>query len=109
MSLPQAGHQDEGLQPERPLLAWGRPLLAMRVASLFFLRGMPPHGRFAGALMALPLMAARAIWLSRRRRYRCRVEGISRACFPADVTGVLGLGSMVTLIGAAAIWITLMT
>jgi hypothetical protein len=37
------------------------------------------------------------------------VEGINRSHFPADVNGVLGLGSMVTLIGAAAIWITLMT
>lgn len=109
MSLPQAGHQDEGLQPERTLLAWGRTLLAMLVASLFFLRWMPHHGRFAEVLIALTLMAALAIWMSQRRRYRCRVEGISRACFPADVTGVLGLGSMVTLIGAAAIWITLMT
>jgi hypothetical protein len=34
---------------------------------------------------------------------------MNRACLPADVSGVIGLGSMVTLIGAAAIWITLMT
>jgi uncharacterized membrane protein YidH (DUF202 family) len=109
MNVPHAGHQDEGLQPERTLLAWGRTLLAMLVASLFFLRWMPHHGRFAGGLIALTLLGALLIWLSQRRRYQCRVEGISRARFPADVKGVLGLGSMVTVIGGAAIWITLMT
>jgi uncharacterized membrane protein YidH (DUF202 family) len=109
MNVSQTGHQDEGLQPERTLLAWGRTLLAMLVASLFFLRWMPHHGRFAGGLIVLTLLGALLIWLSQRRRYRCRVEGINRSHFPADVKGVLGLGSMVTLIGAAAIWITLMT
>jgi multisubunit Na+/H+ antiporter MnhB subunit len=101
------GHTDEGLQPERTLLAWGRTLLAMLVASLFFLRWMPHHGGFAGGLIGSTLLVALLIWVSQQQRYRHRVEGINAARFPADVRGVMGLGAMVTLIGAAAIWITL--
>ncbi|WP_296250116.1 DUF202 domain-containing protein [Pseudomonas sp. UBA4194] len=101
------GHTDEGLQPERTLLAWGRTLLAMLVASLFFLRWTPHHGGFAGGLIGLTLLVALLIWVSQQHRYQHRVAGINAACFPADVRAVMGLGAMVTLIGAAAIWITL--
>lgn len=100
-------HSDEGLQPERTLLAWGRTLLAMLVASLLFLRWTPHHGEFAWGLIGLTLLGGLVIWLSQQRRYRHRVTGINQSRFPADVRGVLGLGAMVTLIGAAAIWITL--
>ena len=99
------GHNDEGLQPERTLLAWGRTLLSMLVASLFLLRWLPIHGLLAVGMISATLLVAVLIWLSQQHRYRHRVAGMTRSSLVPDAAAVLGLGAMVTLLGAGAICI----
>lgn len=101
------GHNDDGLQPERTLLAWGRTLLSMLVASLFLLRWLPIHGLLAVAMIGATLLAAVLIWLSQQHRYRHRVAGMTRASLAPDAAAVLGLGATVTLLGVGALWIVL--
>lgn len=101
------GHNDDGLQPERTLLAWGRTLLSMLVASLFLLRWLPIHGVLAAGMIGATLVVAVLIWVSQQHRYRHRVAGMTSARLAPDATAVLGLGAMVTLLGAGALWIVL--
>jgi len=98
-------HTDVGLQPERTLLAWGRTLLAMLVASLFCLRWLPRHGAVTGGLVLLTLVVALLIWLTQKKRYARQVTAINEARLRPDRVSVLGLGAAVTTLGATALWI----
>ncbi|MCZ4068857.1 DUF202 domain-containing protein [Microbacterium sp. H37-C3] len=68
---------DPGLQPERTELAWRRTALALGAGSLVALRLFPvafghPAWAFGGVA---GLVAAAALWLAARRRYRA-VNGV---------------------------------
>ncbi len=82
-------HRDPGLQPERTSLAWGRTMTALVASSLLFLRWVPSHGWFAGALVLGALAIALGIYASQRIRYARSVQGIARGRVDADVVAVL--------------------
>ncbi|WP_299168146.1 DUF202 domain-containing protein [uncultured Arthrobacter sp.] len=99
--------RDPGLQPERTSLAWGRTMTALVGSSLLFLRWVPAHGWFAGALVVASLAAALGIYVSQRRRYAVRVAGVSRGRVDADVAAVLCTSSAVFVLGGLGIYTVL--
>lgn len=96
-------HQDPGLQPERTALAWGRTSLALVVASAMFLRWVPSHGWFAGALVLLTLVAAVTIHSTQRKRYGQASTGISSEAGRADTGTITALSAAVVLLAAVGI------
>ena len=100
---PQSGHQDPGLQPERTALAWGRTSLAMVVASAMFLRWVPTHGWFAGALVFLTLVTAASIHFTQKRRYSRASAGISSENVQANIGTMLAVALAVVVLGAVGI------
>ncbi|HDS1683493.1 TPA: DUF202 domain-containing protein [Pseudomonas putida] len=100
MPDPQLAHADEGLQPERTLLAWRRTIMAMVVCSCFFLRWVPHHRWLAVAPAVLCLLAAGAAWLRLRRRYRRHVTGLRAETIASGITVNLLLAACVTALCA---------
>ncbi|WP_205299613.1 DUF202 domain-containing protein [Pantoea sp. Tr-811] len=96
--MPEAdnGHVDDGLQPERTLLAWRRTILAMVVCSCFFLRWVPHHRWLAVVPAVLCLLAAGAAWLRLRRRYQRHVVGLRAETIASGVAVNLMLAVCVT-------------
>ncbi|WP_415844861.1 DUF202 domain-containing protein [Stutzerimonas zhaodongensis] len=97
-------HEDPGLQPERTSLAWGRTLLTMLTVSALFLRWMPYHGAFVGALVALALITALGIWTTQRRRYMRSASGVKSGRIQADATSIFWLGASVVVLGALGLY-----
>jgi len=93
-------HEDPGLQPERTSLAWGRTLLTMITVSALFLRWMPYHGFFVGALVAVSLITALGIWTTQQRRYARSASGLKSGRIHADAFSVLWLGASVSVLGS---------
>ena len=98
-------HDDPGLQPERTVMAWGRTMLSLFVASAVFLRWLPHYGPAIVALVLLSGLAATGIYASQQRRYRSGSEGISSGRVEADIVAVLSTGASVVALGVLAIWI----
>ncbi|MBF8746780.1 DUF202 domain-containing protein [Pseudomonas putida] len=87
---------DEGLQPERTLLAWRRTILAMVVCSCFFLRWVPHH-HWSAVLPAVACMiTALLAWLGLKKRYQLAASGLSAQALPASVCTNLLLALCVT-------------
>lgn len=95
-----ASPADEGLQPERTLLAWRRTILAMVVCSCFFLRWVPHHRWLAVAPAVLCLLTAGFAWLRLRRRYQRHVEGLQAETVASSINVNLCLALGVTLLCA---------
>ena len=100
MPDPQLAHADDGLQPERTLLAWRRTILAMVVCSCFFLRWVPHHRWLAVAPAVLCLLAAGAAWLRLRRSYLRNVTGLQAETIASGITVNLLLAVCVTALCA---------
>lgn len=100
-------HQDDGLQPERTLLAWRRTVLSLVGASVFFLRWVGHHGLFASSLVVLSLTAVLAIWFSQRRRYRISTLGIANDQLPAPCAEILALSLTAVAIGGLGLYVVL--
>lgn len=97
-------HEDPGLQPERTSLAWGRTLLTMITVSALFLRWMPYHGFFVGALVAVSLITALGIWTTQQRRYTRSASGLKSGRIHADALSVLWLGASVSVLGVLGLY-----
>ncbi|WP_222911893.1 DUF202 domain-containing protein [Pseudomonas sp. DNDY-54] len=97
-------HEDPGLQPERTSLAWSRTLLTLLTVSALFLRWMPYHGAFVGALVALSLMTALGIWTTQQRRYMRNASGLKSGRMQADVVSVFWLGASVAVLAALGLY-----
>ena len=98
-------HNDPGLQPERTVMAWGRTMLSLFVASAVFLRWLPHYGPVIMVLVLLSGLAATGIYASQQRRYRAGSEGISAGRIEADVVAVVSTGASVVVLGVLATWI----
>jgi hypothetical protein len=97
-------HEDPGLQPERTSLAWGRTLLTMITVSALFLRWMPYHGAFVGALIAVSLITALGIWTTQQRRYTRSASGLKSGRIHAHALSILWLGTSVSVLGALGLY-----
>ncbi|MFJ4345483.1 DUF202 domain-containing protein [Pseudomonas sp. NPDC089401] len=91
---------DDGLQPERTLLAWRRTIMAMVVCSCFFLRWVPHHRWLAVAPAVLCLLAAGLAWLRLRRRYLRHVTGLQAETVASSISVNLWLALCVTALCA---------
>lgn len=100
-------HADLGLQPERTWLAWRRTLVSLVAASLFFLRWVPHHGRFAYLMVGLALAAALAIGVGQQRRYQRSVQAMHLGRGQAPWAEVLALALACTALGALGIYAVL--
>jgi hypothetical protein len=100
-------HDDPGLQPERTVMAWGRTMLSLFVASAVFLRWLPHYGPAIVVLVLLSGLAATGIYASQQRRYRTGAEGINAGRIEADIVAVLSTGMSVVVLAVLAIWILL--
>jgi uncharacterized membrane protein YidH (DUF202 family) len=100
MPDPQLAHADDGLQPERTLLAWRRTILALVVCCCMYLRWVPHHHWFAALPAALCLLLAGATWLRLRRRYHHLVRGLHDEGVVSGVTEHLLLALGVTMLCA---------
>ncbi|GER22793.1 membrane protein [Zafaria cholistanensis] len=98
-------HEDPGLQPERTVMAWGRTMLSLFVASAVFLRWLPHYGPAVVLLMLLSGLAAAGIYASQQRRYRNGSEGIRAGRVEADIVAVVSTGASVAVLGVLALWI----
>lgn len=90
-----APHRDEGLQPERTVMSWGRTMMALSVVSALYLRWWPHHGALVLVPMAIAMMSAGIIYLTQRRRYLKQGRGIHREKVSADGVAVLSLTVLV--------------
>lgn len=104
---PDTWHGDAGLQPERTDLAWGRTTLGLVIVSAIFLRWLPRYGWFAAALVVVAILTALGIHLTRRRRYRRAVRGISQNQMRADVLSALAISASVAVLAALGIYAVL--
>ncbi|MER2297878.1 MAG: DUF202 domain-containing protein [Pseudomonas sp.] len=95
---------DDGLQPERTLLAWRRTILAMVVCSCFFLRWVPQHGWLAVGPAIVCLLAAGAAWLRLRRSYQRNLIGLQAEIIASGVTVNLLLAVCVTVLCAVELF-----
>ncbi|MBT2551032.1 DUF202 domain-containing protein [Arthrobacter sp. ISL-65] len=109
MAAPQhlPGHGDAGLQPERTDLAWGRTTLSMLVAAAIFLRWLPHHGWFVGALVAAAIITATSINLTRQRRLHRAIHGINQESMPPDVTSTASVAASVVILALLGIYTVL--
>lgn len=101
------GHGDAGLQPERTNLAWGRTTLSMVAAAAVFLRWMPHHGWFSGALVAVATLTALAVSFTRSRRVRRAIQGIRHERMAPDLVSAAAIASSVAILGALGIYTVL--
>lgn len=63
--------------------------MALITVSAIFLRWLPTHGLPILVLFAVAVVAAGAIYVTQRRRYRANALGISMERLEADVAAVL--------------------
>lgn len=104
---PVGQHGDPGLQPERTTLAWGRTMMALVTVSAIFLRWLPQYGFPILLLFAVAVTAAGTIYLTQRRRYSARAQGIARENFDADTTAVLWTAVAGVALGVLGIGVVL--
>lgn len=104
---PDGQHGDPGLQPERTTLAWGRTMLVLVTVSAIFLRWLPHHGLPILLLFAVSSAAALAIYLTQRRRYSHRAQGIASESVEADVSAVLWTAFAGVALGTLGIGVVL--
>ncbi|MEV7647170.1 DUF202 domain-containing protein [Arthrobacter sp. NPDC089319] len=105
--LPEPGHHDAGLQPERTSLAWSRTTLAMIVATAMFLRWFPEYGWFTGTLVAVSLCTAMGIYITQQLRYRRAVSGIANERIHADAAAAAWIAGSVVVLGALGLFAVL--
>lgn len=103
--LPQ--HGDFGLQPERTDLAWGRTTLSVVAAAAIFLRWLPHHGWFVGTLVATATVAAGAIQMTRKHRFKRAVHGIMGEYMPPDVISTAAVSATVVILAFLGLWTVL--
>ncbi|MCY1294185.1 hypothetical protein D9M68_630080 [compost metagenome] len=97
-------HSDDGLQPERTSLAWGRTLLALVVTACFFLRWMHSQGWLGAGLAMACLLLGVFVWVALRLRYRAGAAGIRNNRLAPALSSVLLVGLGVTTMAALSIW-----
>lgn len=100
-------HGDAGLQPERTDLSWGRTTLSIVVAAAIFLRWLPHHGWFVGILVAAAVVAALAISLTRKRRFRRAIHGIQQERMAPDIASAAAVSTSVVILAALGIYTVL--
>jgi uncharacterized membrane protein YidH (DUF202 family) len=100
-------HGDAGLQPERTDLAWRRTMMSLIVAAAVFLRWMPHHGWFVGALVLAAVATSFAIELTHARRFRRAVRGINRDNMPPDPLSIAAVSASVAILAVLGIYTVL--
>ncbi|MFC7846953.1 DUF202 domain-containing protein [Arthrobacter sp. NPDC057388] len=100
-------HGDAGLQPERTDLAWRRTTLSLVVAAAIFLRWIPHHGWFVGALVAAAILTAAAIHFTRKRRFHRAVRGINNSHMPPDLGSTAAVATSVIILALLGIYTVL--
>lgn len=98
-------HRDPGLQPERTVMSWGRTMLALTVVSCGYLRWWPYHGAWVLVPMAMALLAAAAIYLTQRARYRQQGIGIAVERVQADVWSVIWMTVLIVAMAGSVLTI----
>jgi hypothetical protein len=78
-------------------------MMSLVVAAAVFLRWMPHHGLFVGALVLTPLALAFAINLTHTRRLQRAVHGINRDRMPPDALSIAAVASSVVILAILAI------
>ncbi|GAA5201911.1 DUF202 domain-containing protein [Arthrobacter gyeryongensis] len=101
-------HGDAGLQPERTELAWGRTTLSMMAAAAVFLRWMPHHGWFVGALVAASVLTALAINRTRKRRFHRAIHGINQEAITPDIASTAAVAASVVVLAGLGIFTVLL-
>lgn len=77
-SPPQDSPYDEGLQPERTLLAWRRTALALAVAGIVAVRfGMDVFGVAALVICIIAVLLATGAYVAALHRYRRAHRGLT--------------------------------
>ena len=97
-------HGDDGLQPERTDLAWGRTTLSMVIAAAVFLRWLPHHGWFAGTLVAAAVVSAATIQVTRKRRFHGAIRGIQQGHMPPDTASTAAVAASVVILALLGIY-----
>lgn len=82
-------------------------MTALVGASLLFLRWVPTHGWFAGALVVTALGTALGIYVSQRVRYARSVAGVLHERVEADAVAVVCTSGAVLIMGAMGIFTVL--
>ncbi|MDR6504663.1 DUF202 domain-containing protein [Arthrobacter oryzae] len=100
-------HGDSGLQPERTDLAWSRTTMALVVSAAVFLRWLPHHGWFVGTLVGGAVIAALAINLTQKRRFRRAVRGIAQETMPPNIRSTAAVAASVVILAALGIYTVL--
>jgi uncharacterized membrane protein YidH (DUF202 family) len=97
-------HHDDGLQPERTLLAWRRTLLSLLAVSALFLRWIPHHGAFAFGLIGVAMLTVVGIWLGQWRRYRLSTRAINEKGTSVALREIAALALACGLLGALGVY-----
>lgn len=98
-------HRDPGLQPERTVMSWGRTMLALTVVSCGYLRWWPYHGAWVLIPMGMAMLAAGAIYVTQRIRYRKQGVGIAAERVRADVWAVLWMTVLIVAMAGSVMTI----
>lgn len=102
-----AMYRDPGLQPERTTLAWGRTMLALVTVSAIFLKWLPHHGLPILLPFTIATGAAATIYVTQRRRYSVRTEGIVKESVNADMHAVFWTAFSGVVLGGLGIAVVL--
>ena len=100
---------DPGLQPERTALAWQRTAISFAAASLLFLRWATQHGPLVVVLVMAAVATATWIFVHTRTRLRRVVHHFPSLGLEPAASEVLVVTAAATILGVAAVWVTLAT
>jgi uncharacterized membrane protein YidH (DUF202 family) len=111
MNAPPDGPIDEGLQPERTILAWRRTALTLAAGSVAAARLLPEHYGWWTLILALTGIACSvAVYFAGHRRYLRHRIHLANPELPgvgASASTILAAAVLCTLIGVAGVVVTI--